>query len=119
MANQAYGIMKVNKMEFIEYKKCSTCKKAKQFLDKNNIKYKDREIKDNTPTKEEITNWIKNYNIEIKKLFNTSGLLYKEYKLKDKLDTMTEKEKIDLLAANPMLIKRPILVGKDKVLIGL
>ena len=105
-------------MEFIEYSKCSTCKKAKQFLNKNNIKYKDREIKDNTPTKEELTNWINNYNIEIKKLFNTSGLLYKEYKLKDKLDKMTEKEKIDLLANNAMLIKRPILVTDKKVLIG-
>lgn len=105
-------------MEFIEYSKCSTCKKAKQFLNKNNIKYIDREIKDNTPTKEEITNWINNYNIEIKKLFNTSGLLYKEYKLKDKLDTMTEKEKIDLLANNAMLIKRPILITNKKILIG-
>lgn len=105
-------------MEFIEYKKCSTCKKAKDFLEKNNIKFIDREIKEQTPTKEELTNWINNYNIEIKKLFNTSGLLYIEYKLKDKLDKMTEKEKIDLLAANPMLIKRPILVTDKKVLVG-
>ncbi len=105
-------------MEFIEYKKCSTCKKAKEFLEKNNIKYIDREIKENTPTIEEITSWINNYNIEIKKLFNTSGLLYKEYKLKDKIDTMTEKEKIDLLANNAMLIKRPILVTDKKILVG-
>lgn len=105
-------------MEFIEYSKCSTCKKAKKFLDDNNIKYIDRPIKEETPTKEELNNYIKNNNLEIKKLFNTSGLKYKELNLKDKLDKMTDSEKIDLLSSDGMLIKRPLLVDKDKVLVG-
>ena len=105
-------------MEFIEYSKCTTCKRAKKFLNDKNINYTDREVKDNCPTIKEINNWIKKYNIDINKLFNTSGILYREYKLKDKLKTMNDDEKIELLSKNPMLVKRPLLILKDKLLIG-
>ena len=80
-------------MEFIEYSKCSTCKKAKKFLDDNNIVYIDRQIKEYCPTKEEISNWINIYNININKLFNTSGLIYRNLNLKDKLNSMSDIEK--------------------------
>ncbi len=105
-------------MEFIEYSKCSTCKRAKNFLDNNKIKYNDRPIKENTPTIKEITNWISKYNIDINKIFNTSGLLYRELNLKDKLPTMDVNEKIKLLSSNGMLIKRPLLINKNFILIG-
>lgn len=105
-------------MEFIEYSKCTTCKRAKKFLDDNNIKYIDREIRVEVPTYDEVYLWIKKYNIEIKRLFNTSGLKYKELKLKERLDDMSENEKIKLLTSDGMLIKRPILVSEDKILIG-
>ena len=105
-------------MEFIQYSKCSTCKKAKLFLDNNNIKYKDRPIKEETPTYEEITNWIKKYNLDINKLFNTSGLVYRELDLKNKLKTMNTEEKIKLLSSNGMLIKRPLLIDNNLFLIG-
>ena len=105
-------------MLFIEYSKCSTCKKAKQFLDDNNIKYIDRPIKEENPTFNELTNWIKKYSIPIKKLFNTSGLKYRELNLKDKLNDMTDEEKIKILASDGMLVKRPILINNDKILIG-
>ena len=105
-------------MEFIEYSKCSTCKKAKNFLDINNIKYKDRAIKEQTPTYEEINNWLNKYNIEINKLFNTSGLVYRQLDLKNKLKDMTLEEKIKLLSSDGMLIKRPLLICSDKILIG-
>lgn len=105
-------------MEFIEYSKCSTCKKAKNFLLDNNIKFKSREIKEDTPTYEEISNWVNKYNININKLFNTSGLVYRQLNLKDKLNTMTDKDKIKLLSSNGMLIKRPLLVNKEHLLIG-
>ena len=105
-------------MQFIEYPKCSTCKKAKSYLDKNNIKYTDRLIKEETPTEEELTEWIKKYHIDIKKLFNTSGMKYRELNLKDKLDTMTDQEKIKLLASDGMLIKRPLLVLDNNIIIG-
>ena len=105
-------------MELIMYSKCSTCKKAKNYLDSKNIEYKLRKIKENTPTKEEITKWIEKYNLDINKLFNTSGLIYRELKLKDKLKNMTTEEKISLLSQNAMLIKRPILVCNNNILIG-
>ena len=105
-------------MLFIEYSKCSTCKKAKQFLDNNNIKYIDREIKEETPTYDELSKWIDMYNIDINKLFNTSGMLYREYKLKDKLNDLTKEEKIKLLSENALLIKRPLLIGNDFMYIG-
>lgn len=105
-------------MEFINYSKCSTCKKAKNYLDKYNISYIDRQIKENNPTFNEIKKWIDKYDINIKKLFNTSGILYREMNLKDKLNNMTEDEMISTLASDGMLVKRPILVGEDIILIG-
>ena len=105
-------------MEFIEYSKCSTCKKAKNFLNSNNIDFTDREIKEETPSEKEIKMWIKQYNVNINKLFNTSGLVYRELNLKNKLSSMSDNDKIKLLSSNGMLIKRPLLVCKDKLLIG-
>ncbi len=105
-------------MLFIEYNKCSTCKRAKKFLDDHNIDYIDRPIKEENPTYEEISNWIKKYNIDIKKLFNTSGLKYRELNLKDRLTSMTDNEKINLLSSDGMLVKRPLLISDDQILIG-
>lgn len=105
-------------MELIEYPKCSTCQKAKKYLDAHHIEYRDRMIKEETPTVEELTRWIKKYELDTKKLFNTSGLKYRELNLKEKLPTMTEEERIKLLASDGMLIKRPLLVMDNKILIG-
>lgn len=105
-------------MLFIQYPKCSTCKKAKKFLDDNKIKYDDRHIVEKNPTKEELKSYIKLGNIDIKKLFNTSGVKYKELNLKDKLPEMNEDEKLDLLSSDGMLVKRPLLIGEDFVLVG-
>lgn len=105
-------------MLFIEYPKCSTCKKAKDVLNKKGLSFIDRSIVEDTPTKEELKDWIKKYNLEIKKLFNTSGLVYKNLNLKEKLDSMTDDEKINLLSSNGMLIKRPLLILDDKIIIG-
>lgn len=103
---------------FIEYPKCSTCQKAKKWLQENNVKFDDRHIVDETPTIEELTEWIKKSGLEIRKWFNTSGLKYKELKLKDKLDNMSEIEKIELLASDGMLIKRPIFISDKGVVVG-
>lgn len=104
---------------FIEYPKCSTCKKAKTWLENNNIDFEDRHIVECVPTKEELKKWIDMSDKEIKSFFNTSGLLYKSMNLKEKLKDMTDDEKIELLASNGMLIKRPILIFEnEKVLVG-
>ena len=103
---------------FIEYPRCSTCQKAKKWLDDNKIDYIDRNIITETPTKTELKKWIDKSGKDIKKWFNTSGLKYKELNLKEKLLEMTDDEKINLLASDGMLIKRPILVTKDGVLLG-
>ena len=103
---------------FIEYPKCSTCKKAKKWLEDNKIEFEDRHIIENTPTVEELKRWIKMSDKDIKKWFNTSGLKYKELNLKDKLPLMSDDEKVELLSTDGMLIKRPILVLENKVLIG-
>lgn len=103
---------------FIEYPKCSTCKKAKKYLEANKINFIERNIVTETPTEKELTDWIDKSGKEIKKWFNTSGLKYKELKLKDKLELMTDKEKIKLLASDGMLIKRPILISDKEILIG-
>ena len=103
---------------FIEYPKCSTCRKAKQFLIDNNMSFISRDIVNDTPTYDELKLWIEKSNLDIKKFFNTSGLKYKELKLKEKLSNMSEKEKIKLLASDGMLIKRPLLISKDVVLVG-
>ena len=105
-------------MLFIEYPKCSTCIKAKKWLDDNNIRYVDRNIKLDNPTIDELRKWIKLSNLPFRKVFNTSGLLYKEYSLKDKLDYMSDEEKLKLLSSNGMLVKRPIIVEENFVLFG-
>lgn len=105
-------------MEFIEYAKCSTCKRAKKFLDDRGIKYIDRSIKEEIPTYSEIDMWVREYNVSLRKLFNTSGLRYRELSLKDRLNGMSDEEKIRLLSSDGMLIKRPLLVSEGKVLIG-
>lgn len=105
-------------MLFIEYPKCSTCKKAKEYLKNNNIKFEDRNIVEHNPNKNELKKWIKKSGKDINKFFNTSGLKYRELKLKDKIKQMTEEEKIELLSTNGMLVKRPILICDDKVLVG-
>ena len=103
---------------FIEYPKCSTCKKAKKWLEENNIEFEDRNITQETPTAKELTEWIGRSGLDIKKWFNTSGLKYKELNLKEKLINMSDKEKIELLASDGMLIKRPVLVSDKGILTG-
>lgn len=103
---------------FIEYPKCTTCKKAKKWLEENHIEFEERNIVDQTPTIEELTKWIERSGQEIKKWFNTSGLKYKELNLKEKLANMTETEKIELLASDGMLIKRPLLITEKEIFIG-
>ena len=105
-------------MLFVCYPKCTTCQKAKKWLEENNVEFVERHIKEDKPTLEELQAWHKKSGLDLKKFFNTSGLLYKELKLKDKLPTMTEEEKFELLASDGMLVKRPILVGEDFVLTG-
>ena len=103
---------------FVEYPKCTTCQKAKAWLDNRQISYTDRHIKENNPTKEELTLWYQRSGLPLKKFFNTSGLLYKSMSLKDKLPTMTEDEQLTLLATDGMLVKRPIIVTDEFVLVG-
>ncbi len=105
-------------MLFIEYPKCTTCQKAKKWLDDNHIKYTDRHIKDDNPTAEELKAWHKKSGLPLKKFFNTSGMLYKEMQLKNKLPDMTEEEQYNLLATNGMLVKRPLVIADDYVLVG-
>ena len=105
-------------MLFIQYPPCSTCKKAKAWLDDHGLAYADRNIKTENPTLEELTLWYRKSGLEIKRFFNTSGLLYKSLQLKDKLPSMSEDEKLALLASDGMLVKRPIVVGDDFVLVG-
>ena len=105
-------------MLFINYPKCTTCQKAKKWLDDNYISYESRNIKEENPTAEEIKKLWKISGLPLKKFFNTSGLLYKSMGLKDKLDGMSDEEKINLLAADGMLVKRPILADENTVLIG-
>ena len=103
---------------FIEYSKCSTCKKAKKWLEENNINFVDRNIVEETPTVRELTEWIEKSGQDLKKWFNTSGLKYRELNLKEKLNSLDEKERIDLLASDGMLIKRPLLISEKGILIG-
>ncbi len=103
---------------FIWYPKCTTCQKAKKYLENNNISFEERHIVEETPSKKELESWIKQSGLEIKKFFNTSGLKYKELNLKEKLPNMTEQEKIELLSSNGMLIKRPLFVSDKTVLLG-
>ena len=105
-------------MLFICYPKCSTCQKAKKWLDEYNIEYTERHIVDDNPTYDELKKWYVTSGLPLKKFFNTSGLLYKEMNLKDKLSNMSEKEQLELLATNGMLVKRPLIVKGDAVLVG-
>lgn len=105
-------------LKFICYPKCTTCQKAKKWLDDNKIEYELRDIKLNNPTQKELTGWYKKSGLPLKKFFNTSGLLYKSMDLKNKFPDMTEDEMLQLLSTDGMLVKRPILVGNDFVLVG-
>ena len=105
-------------IKFICYPKCTTCQRAKGWLEENKIEYEMRDIKVENPTKEELTSWYKASGLPLKKLFNTSGLLYKSLDLKSKLPGMTEEEMLGLLATDGMLVKRPIAVGDGVVLVG-
>ena len=103
---------------FVAYPKCTTCQKAEKWLKEHNIAYTLKHIKEENPTREELREWYEKSGLDIKKFFNTSGMLYKEMQLKDKLPNMTLEEKLDLLATDGMLVKRPILVGENEVLAG-
>lgn len=105
-------------INFICYPKCTTCQRAKKWLDDNKIKYKLRDIKEDNPRLAELTAWHKMSGLPLKKFFNTSGILYKSMELKDKLFTMTEEEQLNLLATDGMLVKRPIVIDQDYVLVG-
>ena len=105
-------------MLFLEYPPCSTCKKAKKWLDDMGIAYTARHIKEENPSYEELKDWYEKSGLPLKKFFNTSGLKYKELKLKDRLPEMSDEEKIALLATDGMLVKRPLLVHCDRVLVG-
>lgn len=103
---------------FIQYPKCTTCQKAKKWLEENNIEFADRHIKEQNPTFNELKQWYEMSGLPLKKFFNASGLLYKAMSLKDKLPSMTEEEQLRLLASDGMLVKRPIIVGGGFVLVG-
>ena len=105
-------------MLFICYPKCSTCQKAKKWLDEHNIEYTERHIVEDNPTYDELKEWYIKSGLTLKKFFNTSGLLYKEMQLKDKLTDMSEDEQLKLLATNGMLVKRPLAVADEVVLAG-
>ncbi len=105
-------------MIFICYPKCTTCQKARKWLDDNGVKYTERHIKDDNPTVEELKAWQKQSRLPLRKFFNTSGLQYKALGLKDKLPAMSDEEQFELLASDGMLVKRPILVGEGFVLVG-
>ena len=105
-------------MLFLNYPKCSTCRKAKKWLDEHNIDYESRHIIENNPTSDELRKWRGVSDLPLKRFFNTSGMKYRELKLKDKLPDMSEDEQLDLLSTDGMLVKRPILVGEDIVLVG-
>lgn len=105
-------------MLFIEYPKCTTCKKAKKWLDDRGIEYTDRHIVEDNPTFDELKLWYEKSGLPLKRFFNTSGLLYKSMELKDKLATMSEDEQFTLLASNGMLVKRPLLITDNAVIPG-
>ena len=105
-------------MLFVEYPPCSTCQKAKAWLTEQGVPFESRHIKQEKPTEEELRDWHARSGLPLKRFFNTSGLLYKELQLKDRLPAMSEEEQFALLASDGMLVKRPILVGEDYVLVG-
>ena len=103
---------------FMEYPKCSTCQRAKKWLQAHEISFEDRHIKDDRPTASELKEWIARSGLPVRKFFNTSGMVYKELGLKDKLPNMSEDEMIEVLASDGMVVKRPLIVGSDFVLVG-
>lgn len=105
-------------MLFLCYSKCSTCMKAKKWLEEKNISFEIRDIREDKPSESEIKEWWKKSALPLKRFFNTSGTVYKEMKLKDKMSSMSEEEQISLLASDGMLVKRPIVVEGDRVLVG-
>ena len=105
-------------MLFVEYPRCSTCRKAKKWLDEHDIEYEDRDIVKDNPQYEELKEWYNQGDLPLKRFFNTSGKIYREKKLKDKLPQMSEDEQLELLATDGMLVKRPIIVTDDVVLTG-
>ena len=105
-------------MKFIEYPKCSTCQRAKKWLDEHGLDYEDRNIKEENPTYEELKAWYEMSDLPLKSFFNTSGLIYKNMQLKDKLPNMSEDEQLRLLATEGMLVKRPLVISKNTVLTG-
>ena len=105
-------------MLFIWYSKCGTCQKARKWLEENSVEYSIRDMKTEKPSLEELTAWHKMSGLPLKKFFNTQGLLYKSMELKDKLPSMSEEEQLRLLANNGMLVKRPLVIGEDFVLVG-
>ena len=111
---RVYGM----KYLFVEYPKCSTCQKAKKWLGENGVPFEERHIKEQNPNEKELTEWIAKSGLPVKKFFNTSGILYKELGLKDKLPNMTEQEQIQLLSTDGMLVKRPLVIADDTVLVG-
>ena len=106
------------KVLFVQYPKCSTCKKAMKWLMEHGVEFEDRHIVENNPTAEELKEWHEKSGLDIKKFFNTSGLLYKSMQLKDKLPGMTLEEKYKLLASDGMLVKRPLIISNDVILTG-
>ena len=105
-------------MLFVEYPKCSTCQKAKKWLDAQGVTYTDRHIVEQNPTAEELAQWLARSGLPLKRFFNTSGMKYRELGLSAKLPTMSKEEQLALLATDGMLVKRPLLVGEDFVLVG-
>ena len=115
---QMEKLKEATEMLFICYPRCSTCQKAKKWLDEHNVKYTERHIAEENPSYDELKEWHVKSGLPLKKFFNTSGLLYKEMSLKDKLPAMSEEEQLRLLASNGMLVKRPLVVAGDTVLVG-
>ncbi len=105
-------------MLFLQYPKCSTCQKAKKWLDEHHIEYTDRHIVEQNPSYEELKEWYKKSGLPLKKFFNTSGLMYKDMQLKEKLPLMSEDEQLQLLATHGMLVKRPLIIADEYVLVG-
>lgn len=105
-------------MLFVCYPKCSTCKKARKWLEENGIAFDERDIKEENPTRKELLKWHKQSGLPLRRFFNTSGMLYRDLQLKDKLPNMTEDEMYDLLASDGMLVKRPLLIADEAVLVG-
>ena len=108
----------MEKFTFLQYPLCGTCRKAKKWLEENGVPYNNRLIVEENPTVDELKAWIPRSGLPLKKFFNTSGQIYKEMNLKEKLPTMSEEEQIALLATNGKLVKRPLMVSEDTVLVG-